>query len=63
VSRADQAKRLRAAYLLASMLRFVKGLGWFQLIDYPPAPNNPTWGLLTYDGKAKPAFGAYRSLP
>jgi hypothetical protein len=38
-------------------------MGWYQLLDYPPLPNNPTWGLMTYSGQRKPAFYAYRDLP
>jgi hypothetical protein len=63
VSRAEQARWLRAAFRLARKQRYVKGMGFYQLIDYPPAPNNPTWGLLTYDGTRKPAFSAFQSLP
>jgi hypothetical protein len=63
VSRAEQAKRLKAGYRLARHQDYVKGMGWYQLIDYPPAPSNPTWGLITYDGTRKPAFRAYRRLP
>jgi hypothetical protein len=63
VSRAEQARWLRAGYALARRLPFVKGMSWYQVIDYPPAPNNPTWGLMTYDGERKPSFAAYRSLP
>jgi hypothetical protein len=63
VSRREQAKRLRAAFALARKLRYVKGMGWYQLIDYPPAPNNPTWGLMEYDGSRKPVFGAFKRLP
>ena len=63
VSRRKQAKRLRAAYRLARRQRYVKGMGWYQLIDYPPAPSNPTWGLMTYSGERKPAFYAYKRLP
>jgi hypothetical protein len=63
VSRREQAKRLRAAFKLARRQHYVKGMGWYQLIDYPPLPNNPTWGLMTYSGTKKPAFGAFRALP
>ena len=63
VSRAEQAKRLRAAFRVARRQPYVKGMGWYQLIDYPPASSNPTWGLMTYSGERKPAFHAYRRLP
>jgi hypothetical protein len=63
VSRAAQARRLTAGFALARRQRYVAGMSWYQLIDYPPAPRNPTWGLITYGGQKKPAFGAYRALP
>ena len=64
VSRARQVDYLKAAFALARSLPYVKGMGWYQLIDYPPTPsNNPTWGLLEYDGDPKPVFDAYKSLP
>ena len=63
VSRAEQARRLKRGYKLARRTRYVQGMGWYQLIDYPPAPTNPTWGLMTYAGAHKPAFAAYRGLP
>jgi len=63
VSRRQQAKRLRAGYRLARKLPYVKGLGWYQLSDYPAGPDNPTWGLITYDGDRKPSFRSYRRLP
>jgi hypothetical protein len=63
VSRREQAKRLRAGYRLARRLPYVKGLGWYQLSDYPAGPDNPTWGLITYDGERKPSYRAYRRLP
>jgi hypothetical protein len=63
VSRREQVKRLRAAFALARKLPYVKGMGWYQLIDYPPGPNNPTWGLMEYDGSRKPVFGAFKRLP
>jgi hypothetical protein len=63
VSRAEQAAWLQAAYAAVRPLPFVKGLGWYQLSDYPAAADNPTWGLMTYEGERKPAFNAYKSLP
>ena len=41
----------------------MSGMGWYQLIDYPPAPNNPNWGLLGYNGRAEPSFAAFQGLP
>jgi hypothetical protein len=63
VSRREQARWLKAAFRLARRQRYVKGMGWYQLLDYPPAPSNPTWGLMTYSGQRKPAFRTYRRLP
>jgi hypothetical protein len=63
VSPEEQANRLWQSYALARGLPYVKGLGWFHLSDYPIAPNNPTWGLMTYLGIRKPAFEAFQALP
>jgi hypothetical protein len=63
VSRQAQAARLRKSFALARRLPYVAGMGWFSLSDYPPAPNNPTWGLISYDGEKKPAYEAYEALP
>jgi hypothetical protein len=63
VSRRKQARWLRAGYALARRLPYVIGLGWYQLADKEPDPNNPNWGLITYSGAKKPSFAAYRSLP
>jgi hypothetical protein len=63
VSRSRQVAYLNRAFALARRAPYVKGMGWYQLIDYPPAPNNPTWGLMTYSGERKPAFNAYKALP
>jgi hypothetical protein len=63
VSRSEQVQYLRAAFALARGLPYVQGMGWYQLIDYPPSDNSPTWGLLEHDGDPKPVFGAYQQLP
>ena len=63
VSKAKQAKRLKQGYRLARRAPYVQGMGWYQLIDYPPAPNNPNWGLLGYNGAPKPAYAAFQGLP
>ncbi len=63
VSRSDQVRYLNAAFALARNLPYVQGMGWYQLIDYPAGPNNPTWGLMSYNGARKPVFNAYKSLP
>jgi hypothetical protein len=39
---------------------YVAGLGWFNLIDQaPPSRSSLTTGLLTYNGRSKPAYWAY----
>jgi hypothetical protein len=63
VSRADQARWLRAAYRIADQLPSVAGLGWFSLLDEPEGPLNGHWGLLTDLGKMKPAGNAYLRAP
>jgi hypothetical protein len=64
VSRSEQVRYLNAAFALARSLPYVQGMGWYQIIDYSPSTsNNPTWGLLEYDGDPKPVFNAYRELP
>jgi hypothetical protein len=59
VSRQDQAKWVMAAFGLVNSYPFVAGLGWFELLDAPPAPGALTNGLMTWNGKPKPAFYAY----
>ena len=63
VSRADQARWLRAAYRIADQLPSVAGLGWFRLLDEPEGTLNEHWGLLTDLGKMKPAGNAYLRAP
>jgi hypothetical protein len=59
VSRDDQAKWLTAAYRLAHALPFVAGLGWYELLDQR-GRYGLTGGLMTWNGKRKPAWQAYR---
>jgi hypothetical protein len=63
VSAPEQARWLRAAFAIARNTPYVAGMGWFSLLDEPPAPGSANWGLLRYDGTPKPAFNAYKSLP
>ena len=39
------------------------GLGWIHLYDDPPNPNKAVvqTGLLTYDGKKKPGYFAFKA--
>ncbi len=63
VSRPTQARWLRDAFGIAKMVR-ASGFGWFNLQDEPPnVASGLTTGLLTHDGKRKPAYRAYRRLP
>jgi hypothetical protein len=62
VSRKAQARWLKAGYRIANRhRRWFSGLGWFNLLDEPTSePRGLTTGLMTYEGKRKPAFYAYR---
>jgi hypothetical protein len=61
VSEAEQADWLRRGYATAAEAGGVAALGWYELLDQPAAVGNANWGLMTSDGKPKPAFGAYRA--
>jgi polysaccharide biosynthesis protein PslG len=63
VSRREQAIRLKAAYQIAGRTSYVAGLGWFSLLDQAASEGEAAWGLLQADGKPKPAFQAYKSVP
>jgi hypothetical protein len=61
VSRANQARWLRAAFRIARRSPWIAGMGWFNLHDDPKGmPGGLTTGLMTYEGKRKPAYYAYR---
>jgi hypothetical protein len=61
VTRRTQARWLRTAYRVANRTPYIAGLGWFNLMDEPPSvPFGLTNGLLTWDGKPKPAYHAYK---
>jgi len=63
VSRRQQALWLRAAYRIARK-PYIAGLGWFNLLDDPiSVPNHITTGLMTYEGKRKAAYRAYKRVP
>jgi hypothetical protein len=61
-TRATQAKWIRSAFRVARQVKNVVGLGWVHLYDEPPSPPNTvsTGGLLTYDGKKKPGYEAFK---
>ncbi len=61
VSRRTQARWLTTAYRVANRTPYIAGLGWFNLMDEPPSvPFGLTTGLLTWDGRPKPAYRAYK---
>lgn len=61
VSRRRQASFLSAAYRIARRAPYIAGLGWIGLLDDPlSVPQNLTTGLMTYEGRRKPAYHAYR---
>jgi hypothetical protein len=64
VSRAVQARWVTAAFKLADSVPYVAGLGWYDLLDEPSSvPEHITEGLMTAEGKPKPAFYAYAKAP
>jgi hypothetical protein len=61
VSRPEQARWLKTAFGIAHRSPSVAGMGWIGLLDEAPiVPNPANWGLLTHDGRPKPAYHAYR---
>ena len=68
VSRKQQATNLRKAYALATKLRRVDTMCWFQLYDDPPQKVGPNWwnwtsGLRTWRSAPKPSWSAFRRVP
>ncbi|HEV2776021.1 MAG TPA: hypothetical protein VGV90_10555, partial [Solirubrobacteraceae bacterium] len=64
VSRVTQARFLTAGFRIADDLGpAVAGLGWYSLLDEPPAPDSANTGLMTHALKRKPAFAAMRRAP
>jgi hypothetical protein len=62
VDRHEQARWLRGGFRIAKSVR-AAGFGWFNLQDEPSSVGGAlTTGLLTHDGRRKPAFRAYRRL-
>lgn len=61
-NRRDQAKYVRAALKLGRNFGRLYTLGWFQLYDQAPQPNNlqAKWGLLDWRGNRKPAYYAFK---
>ncbi len=60
VTRRQQASWLAAAFDIARRKSWIAGLGWWKLLDDPPAPGSRNAGLMTFDGHKKPAYKAYR---
>ena len=63
VSARRQSRWLVTAYHIVEHTRYVVGMGWFTLLDEPPAPGSADWGLMSWNGVPKPAFYAYEKLP
>jgi len=63
VTAPEQARWLQAAFAIARRTPYVAGMGWFTLLDEPPAPGSADWGLMRSDGTPKPSFAAYAQLP
>jgi hypothetical protein len=64
VSAQEQARWLSAAYAMVSKLKYVKGLGWFTLLDeQPETSTSANWGLMRANGVRKPSFSAYATVP
>lgn len=62
VSRRAQARWVTRGYRIAKRVR-AAGFGWFNLLDEPPSvARGLTTGLMTHDGRPKPAYRAYRRL-
>ncbi len=60
VSRATQARWIKNAFKVARSLHNVAGLGWIHLYDEPPGPSISNGGLITYNGKRKPGYYAFK---
>jgi hypothetical protein len=59
-----QARWLTRSYSIADQAPYVRGLGWFTLLDEPTSiKRHLTNGLLTYTMKRKPSYDAYRKVP
>jgi len=63
VSAREQARWLRAAFGIARKAPYVAGMGWFTLLDEPPAVGSANWGLMSAGGEPKPSYNAYKHLP
>ena len=59
MSRQEQAQWIAAAYRIANRKSWIKGVGWYKLLD-EARDNGMTTGLLDAAGNAKPAYFAYR---
>lgn len=63
VSPRKQGEWLSAAFRIADEVPGIAGMGWVGLLDQPPAPLSPNFGLMTSIGARKPAYSAFRSAP
>jgi hypothetical protein len=64
VDEATQARYLRLAFRLIDSWSYVPVATWFKLKNTTSSPGDRTgnYGLLTLDGRRKPAFYAFRSV-
>lgn len=62
VTRKTQARWLRSALRITRRWNRIYTLGWLSLYDRAPSPrgDEPRFGLMTYRGKKKPSFFAYK---
>jgi hypothetical protein len=62
VDRGTQARWLSDALRVTRRWNRIYSLGWLALYDDPPRPGNDevNRGLMTYEGKRKPSFGAFK---
>lgn len=63
MSRAEQARRITAAYRIVRRTKYVSALGYFTLLDQPPGPSQNAWGVMDHAGFPKPGFNAYAAAP
>ena len=63
VSRTTAASWLRSGLRIARGSKRIYTLGWYSLYDDPPRPDGDevNRGLITIDGRRKPAYDAYKN--
>jgi len=63
VTAQQQAEWVAAAYRIAHQSRWIAAVGWWTLLDAPPARDSLTNGLMTSTAQPKPAYEAYKRAP